>query len=250
MAKKIVIANWKLNPTDPKEAVKLFSATKRIASKFSKTNIVVAPPFVYLSKFSTNKGSLYLGSQDAFWEKSGAFTGEVSSFLLSNLGVKYSILGHSERRFLGESDESVRKKVRASLDSFIFPVVCVGERERDVGGKYLEELKQQIKNSLGKIQKKDLSRIIIAYEPVWAIGKSARDAINPERLHEMVIFIKKVLTDLFGRESAEETTIIYGGSVDPSNAKDLCQMGEVSGFLVGGASLSPERFAGIVKSIE
>lgn len=250
MAKKIVIANWKLNPVDIKEAVKLFSDTKRIASKFSKINVVVAPPAVYLSKFSVNKGNLFLGSQDAFWEKEGAFTGEVSSFLLSNLGVKYSILGHSERRSLGESDEVVRKKVRSSLDNFIFPIVCVGERERDSHGKYLDELRQQIKNSLGKIQKKDLSRIIIAYEPVWAIGKSSRDAINPEKLHEMVIFIRKILTDLFGRESAEQTTIIYGGSVDPTNAKDLCQKGEVSGFLVGGASLNPERFAGIIKSIQ
>jgi len=250
MAKKIVIANWKLNPVDPEEANKLFSDTKRIASNFKKVNVVVAPPFVYISKFSANKGSVSLGSQDAFWEKSGAFTGETSSYLLSNLGVKYSILGHSEKRALGESDEMVRKKVKSSLDSFITPIVCIGEKERDLHGKYLEELKHQIKNSLGKLSKKDVEKIIIAYEPVWAIGKTAKDAINPARLHEMVIFIKKVLTDLFGRDCAEKVTIIYGGSVDASNAKDLCENGEVSGFLVGGASLNTERFKGILSSLE
>lgn len=249
MAKKIIIANWKMNPSSLSEAKSIFSSIKRISSK-SKSTIVVAPPFVYLNLFNKSRGKVFLGSQDLFWENSGAYTGEIGIEILRSLKVDFAILGHSERRALGESDEFVSRKVKASISSKITPVVCVGERERDSHGRYLEELKNQIKRSLHGVSKKDLAKVVIAYEPVWAIGKSAKDAINPERLHEMVIFLRKVLSDAYGRQSAYLPKIIYGGSVEPGNAKGLLQSGEVSGFLVGHASLEPEKFKAIVETAE
>ena len=250
MIKKIVIANWKMNPNGRLEAKRLFAQTKKIASSFPKVNVVVAVPFVYQSElFSGKKGKLLYGSQDLFSEEKGSFTGEVSAIQLKDIFVKYAIVGHSERRALGESDEIVAKKIRTALRNNITPILCVGERERDDHGSYLEFLKNEIRKSLTNISKTEIKKIIIAYEPIWAIGKRGKDAMSPPKLHEMVIFFRKVLTDMCGRDNADRVTIIYGGSAESSNVGELMRGGEVSGFLVGHASLSSRDFGEIVRIV-
>jgi triosephosphate isomerase len=249
MKRNTVVANWKMNPESLSEAKKLFLATKKGALRFSNTKTVICPPAPFLSALSSKSKNVFLGAQDVFWQTAGAHTGEVSPLMLKSLGVKYCIVGHSERRFLGETDERVSQKIQALLAQSIIPIVCVGEKERDIHGNYLGILENQIKQSLNGLQKNDVSKIIIAYEPIWAIGKSARDAMNPHRLHEMVIFIEKILANLYGRDVARKVTIIYGGSVEPKNVDDLVRDGNVSGFLVGHASLDAKGFVEILKAV-
>jgi triosephosphate isomerase len=249
MAKNIVVANWKMEPDTLREALSLFRVTKKLAEQYKKVAIVVSPPSVYLGIFSTREtGRLALGGQDIFWEKAGAYTGEINARMFSHLGIMYAIIGHSERRAMGESDEIVSKKIKASLSERITPILCVGERERDTHGNYLGVLKNQLKNSLAKIRRQDVRNIVIAYEPVWAIGRTARGAITPRNLHEMVIFLRKVLADIYGRDTAHAVRIIYGGSVEESNAESLIKEGMISGFLVGHASLEPRKFKIILEA--
>lgn len=251
--RKIVIANWKMNPTSVKEAKTLFLQIKRKASLLKKISVVVAPPFAFLSLFSSAKKSsktFSLGAQNTSWQSSGALTGEVSSPMLKDLGVSYVIVGHSERRALGETDAVVARKIASLLGERLVPILCVGETERDQHGDYLSVLANQIKSSLLGVSKRDIVNTVIAYEPVWAIGKTAKDAMDSHKLHETTLFIRKTLTELYGRNIAEAVTIIYGGSVEPVNAPDLIKNGNVSGFLVGRASLSAKEFGNIIDAVE
>lgn len=249
--KRLIIANWKMNPTSLTEARKIFNATRIAAAKVRRSQIVICPPFVYLTAFRPPKSSkFFLGAQDVFWRSVGAHTGEISALMLKNLGVSYCIVGHSERRILGESSEVVSKKVKTLLKEKIVPILCVGERERDIQGSYLEFLGNQIRGSLSGIQKKEANKLIIAYEPIWAIGKTANESIDSHKLHEMVIFIRKILSQVFGREVANKIAIIYGGSVEKDNARDLMLEGRVSGFLVGHASLDATHFKEIIKLVD
>lgn len=249
--KKIVIANWKMNPVSLTEAKKLFTETKRKAGALKKTQVVVCSPFVFLSSLIVKKNKkFFLGSQNSFWIPSGAYTGEVSSEMLKSLGVSHVIVGHSERRGMGETDEMVSKKIASLTKLQIVPVLCIGERERDTHGEYLAILSKQIKASLSGVQKKDVKNIVIAYEPIWAIGKTAEEAMNPHKLHEMVLYIRKVLTEIYGRDIAQSVQIIYGGSVESKNAQALMKDGNVSGFLVGHASLSAKGFGEIITAAE
>lgn len=251
--RKIVVANWKMNPTSAKEAKMLFSQIKRKASILKKTSVVVAPPFAFLSLFSSTKKALKnfsLGAQNTSWQSSGALTGEVSSPMLKDLGVSYVIVGHSERRVLGETDALVARKVASLLGERLLPILCIGEAERDQHGEYLSVLSNQIKSSLLGVSKRDIVNIVIAYEPVWAIGKTAKDAMDSHKLHETTLFIRKTLTEMYGRNIAEAVVIIYGGSVEPVNAPDLIKNGNVSGFLVGRASLSAKEFGNIIDAVE
>lgn len=250
MSKNIVIANWKMNPEKSLQATKLYQATFKKAGKFKKTEIVVAPPNIYFPQnFKKNK-NLKLGAQDAFFGVTGSSTGEVSSLMLKNLGVTHVILGHSERRALGEGNDLISKKLTAVLKESMTPILCIGERERDPGAQYLTFLIEQLKSALSNRSKKDMGTIIIAYEPVWAIGKTAVDAMDAHKLHVMTIFIQKVITGMYGREVAAAMKIIYGGSVEGSNAFNLLHNGNVSGFLVGHASLDAEEFGEILSAVE
>lgn len=250
MAKKIVIANWKMNPLEFSKAKTLFSATRTITKLLKKTKVVIAPPFLFSQGLGVRKNGLFLGAQDALWGSTGAFTGEISVSMLKIIGTDYVICGHSERRSMGESDAIVAKKAYAVYKEGMTPVVCIGERERDANGTYLSFLAQQIRESLSLIPKKDIARIIIAYEPIWAIGKTAEEAMDSRKLHEMTIFIQKTLSGLYGRNSADKVLIIYGGSVEPKNAPDLIKNGNVSGFLVGHASLDAKGFGAILKAVD
>jgi triosephosphate isomerase len=246
--KKLIVGNWKMNPVDGEEAKEIVRAVKRAAGNLKRTQVAVCPPFVYLSLFGKTKGSnFFLGAQNAHHELSGSFTGEVSYSQLYQFGVRYVILGHSERRKMGESDELINKKVKSVVNSGMTAIVCVGESARDQSGDYFEFIKNQILHDLKDVPKKLFSQVVIAYEPIWAIG--AESAMNPRELHEMSIFIRKVLRDTFG-VYAEDTKILYGGSVDRVNADSLVKEGNVSGLLIGRESLKPSVFVEILKLVD
>ena len=239
-----------MNPETSVLADKLYKDVQKLSTKVLKTEVVVAPPFVFFPKKFKKKSKFSLGAQDAFWGTVGPSTGEVSSRQLKKLGVSHVILGHSERRVLGETDEMVAKKAISALSESLTPIICVGEENRDAHGEYLTALSKQITHSLSGIEKKDIGKVVIAYEPLWAIGVHATGAIDAHGLHQVTIFIQKTLTTLFGREIASKIRIIYGGSVDGATAPELIREGNVTGFLVGRASLSAKEFGDIVHTVD
>lgn len=253
---KLVVANWKMNPRSLKEAKKIFTDFKKTlfqksSSKNTKnTTIVICPPFHYLSELKKSyKGNkIFFGTQNVFYEKEGAFTGEFSTEMIKDAGARFVILGHSERRSLGESDEFISKKVFTALKSGFHVILCVGEKFRDLEGKYIKELSEQIKNSLGKISAPMTSKLIIAYEPVWAIGEGKK-AMDAKEMHFMSLFIKKQLIKIFNRKVAQNVTILYGGSVDSENAGEFIKECEIGGLLVGRASLNPFEFSKLIKNV-
>lgn len=250
--KQLIIGNWKMNPWKGEDARKIFDAVKKEAGKLTHIETVMCPPFVFLSDLSKRVSGhrCVLGAQDVFSEMEGAYTGEVSPLMLSSVGVKYVIIGHSERRALGETDEAVNKKVLATLKMGLAAVLCVGEQKRDETGEYFSFIKNQIEMALVKVPKRLLANVVIAYEPVWAIGKNATGVILPADLLEMNIFIRKTVSDLFGRASAQATPLLYGGSVDEKNAGVFLKEGEADGLLVGRASLDAAKFITILKIAE
>jgi triosephosphate isomerase (TIM) len=246
--KKLVVANWKMFPESPEEAKKIFSEVKRGTSKIRKTNVVICPSHVHTALFvGKTKSPLHLGSQDTNSLSSGSLTGEVSVSQLAKIGVEYVIIGHSERRKMGETDEMVNSKLKAVLNYGMTAVVCVGESVRDHQGDYLNVIRNQIISALKNVEKKYLSEVVVAYEPVWAIG--AKEAMSPADVLETSIFIKKILKDLFV-DYSESILILYGGSVDHVNASSLVNEGGVSGFLIGRQSLIPKDFVEIVKIVD
>lgn len=182
-----------------------------------------------------------------FWEQDGAYTGEISPTQLLRLDVNHVILGHSERRALGESDKVVNHKVRTCFKNNLRVILCVGETERDKDGEYLRFVREEMKNSLARVSRKDLPKLIIAYEPIWAVGSRGRRADTPEELFEMIIFIRKTLSDIFGKRHAMDLPILYGGSADENNAEGFLREGGASGLLVGRASLDSGQFGHILK---
>lgn len=241
-----------MNPGTAKEAVEIFNPIKKVAAKWPKVSIVICPPFVYLNdlKKRTGTANIFLGAQDVFWEKEGAFTGEVSLSMIKNIGASYVILGHSERRAMGESNETVNKKTIAALKIGLKVILCVGEKIRDGQGEFLEFLKNEIRDSLNKVQKKFLKNLIIAYEPIWAIGKKESEAMSARDMQETAIYIKKILSEIYGREEAVKVPILYGGSVGGENAEEIIKEGKIDGLLVGHQSLNPWSFIEILKNTE
>ena len=220
-----------------------------LVSSVSHCGIVVAPPFTALTAASAAAASskVSIAAQDVYFEKAGAFTGEVSIPMLLDAGCTYTIVGHSERRQLfGETDETVNKKASAALVSGLKPIVCIGETlaERD-RGEAETVVGRQVRNSLAQLTESDLSSIIVAYEPVWAIG-TGRTA-TPEVAAGMHASIRKTIEEVWGAKAAEDIRILYGGSVKPENISELMRRENIDGALVGGASLEPASFAAIVK---
>ncbi len=247
----LVIGNWKMNPQSVSLSIKLTIDLKKKLNTVNDVDVVVAPPFVYLESVGNVKGgtkTFSLGAQNVHHEKLGAHTGETSLSMLQSLGVTHVILGHSERRAEGETDIEVNQKVSATIKEGLTAVVCVGEVERDHSAHYLAHIESQIRIALAKISKVRLGQIVIAYEPIWAIGTG--NTATASDVHEMKIFIERVITDLYGRNFAQKVRIIYGGSVNPKNARELFVDGMVDGFLVGGASLRADEFIQIVKSVQ
>jgi len=243
----LVIGNWKMNPPTLEKARELISATRaKLKRPPTYATAVVAPPFPFLTDLrQLNRGErLTLAAQDAFFETAGAHTGEVSLSMLKSVGVKLVILGHSERRARGESDEKINHTLRAALKAKLTPVVCVGERERDAQGHYFGFVEAQLKGALAGVSARTLARVVVAYEPVWAIGTG--ETATAADAYEMKLFIKKLVTDQFSRSAAEALRVLYGGSVKKANAADLIEAGGVDGFLIGGASLKPQEFVDII----
>ncbi len=252
MSKKVIIGNWKMNPSTSKEGDAWFKKIAKLVVKIKKTEVVICPPFLYLEKLSKIRTSkLKLGAQDSFWGDVGPFTGEISSDMLYNSGVRFVILGHSERRALGETNELINKKIKSSLTSGLVPVVCIGEKERDVEHNYFDIVKSQLVDCLKGISRDSISRIIFAYEPVWSISttENRRDATSSDT-REMVMFMRKVLSDISSPQVAHNVRIIYGGSVSGRDAEDFLKNGQVDGLLVGKASLEPKRFFEIIEICE
>lgn len=245
--KKLIVANWKMNPSSLKEAKKIFSDVKKGLRGRSRKEIVFAPPFPFLYPLSqlSLRSKVKLAAQDLFWESEGSFTGEVSAAQIKEAGASYAIVGHSERRAMGEGNEEVSKKALAGAKAGLRVIICVGEDKRDSAGNYLGELAKEIKGSLSGISGGRVSNIVVAYEPRWAIGKSAADAIDADELHAASIFIRKTLTSMYGRKKALGIPVIYGGSVEPGNVRSLSCEG-MDGFLVGHASLKASQFLKII----
>lgn len=248
MRKPIIAGNWKLNNT-LKETVDLVDGLKRELADIEVVDIVICPVYIYLSivKDLVYDLNIKIGAQNVYWEERGAFTGEVSPRMLKDVGCEYVIIGHSERRqYFGETNETVNRKIKASLSSGLKPIVCVGEslNEREAG-KTFDIIKDHITKALIGLTQEYISNIIIAYEPVWAIG-TGRTA-SPEQAQEVHKYIRELLTKLFGEETASNTRIQYGGSVNPENIRELIAQEDVDGALVGGASLKIDSFSAIVK---
>ncbi len=236
-------------PGSVKDAKAKFTAIKKIAGKLTNVQTVICPPLVYVSELKklVSGHRVVVGAQNAWFETEGAFTGEVSITMLASVGAEYVIVGHSERRAMGESDELINKKVLAGVKEGLTIVLCVGERERDADGLYLRFITEQIKEALHGVQKKELKKIVIAYEPIWAIGKNAIHPASPDDALEVSILIKRTLADLYGKD-ASGIPILYGGSVDSKNAWEFLLKSQVNGLLVGRASLDPKIFGEILKS--
>ncbi len=246
-SQRLIVANWKMNPETPEAAREIFLATRRVGDKLKRTETIMCPPAIYfagLAKLASKK--VHIGAQNLFWENSGSYTGEISSTMVKSSGGSHVIVGHSERRELGETNEMINKKVLAALKQELTVILCIGEKERDAHGEYLSFVKQQLGSALSGIQKKFVENFIIAYEPVWAIGKSDREAMKGSDMYEMYIYIKKVLTEMLGREYAETIPVLYGGSVSALNAEDILNNGHVNGLLVGRQSLDPIQFKDIL----
>lgn len=248
--KNIIAANWKMNMT-PSDTAAFFEPFLQSFPAATSVEIVVAPPFVSLAKASEHlagQSAVGLSAQNMSHEASGAFTGETSAAMLKEVGCQYVILGHSERRSLyGEDDAVINQKVHAALAAGLIPILCIGEslEERD-GGQLEFVLSQQLEGSLAGIDASQMAGIVIAYEPVWAIG-TGRTA-TPEQAQETQAYVRSVIERLYGPGVAETVRIQYGGSVKPGNAAELIAQPDIDGFLVGGASLDPASFAEIVKA--
>ena len=250
MRKKIVAANWKMNMTQA-ESARFVESFLRDIGDITDLEVVIIPPFTAIPRVSEALGRAHkikIGAQNMYWEKSGAFTGEISAPLLRDLFVHYVVLGHSERRTLfGETDEIVNRKVRAALEGKLRPIVCVGEtlQQRDKGN--VEKiLSTQLRGSLAGLSPKELRESVVAYEPVWAIG-TGRNA-TPQQAQDAHAFIRRTLREMTDDTTAERVRIQYGGSVKPENARELMSQADIDGALVGGASLDPRSFAQICKA--
>jgi triosephosphate isomerase len=242
----LVIANWKMNPASLKEAKKLLTETKKAAVSARGVSVVVAPPAIFLSALTSGrKGRVSFAAQHAHFEAGGAHTGEISMGQARDAKASYVIIGHAERREMGETDDGVRKKVAAALAAGLTPILCVGEKNREGDGEHLAFVREQLRVALADVAEKDLTKIVIVYEPLWTIGKTT--TMKPREMHEMSIFIRKTLMEKFG-DAARKATILYGGSVDASNAAIMLREGDVKGFLVGRASWDAKTFGALLKA--
>lgn len=236
-----------MNPENEGLAKKLYTKTNKAAESARKVTVVACVPYVYLPTLNrVSKKYAKLGVQDVSAEFSGSFTGSVSANMVRAFGAEYTIIGHSERKALGENNELIAKKLKTALESGLRVVLCVGENVRDESGAYLEEIRNQITTFFSELPKKHFFDVIITYEPVWAVGKSYDMAMKPEEIHEITLYIKKLLAEIYSRENAMSIPILYGGSVDLENAEKILSDGEVSGLLIGRQSLDPENFSKII----
>ncbi len=244
--KNIIVGNWKCNPNTKKEAAKIMQTIIRKSGLYKKSEIIICPPSVFLPL--CKKGPVKFGIQN-FYNKDGAYTGEISIAMAKDQGCKYALVGHSERRRnFGETDSDANLKIKAALATKITPILCVGETiEEKAKNKTLEVIKKEILHGLSGI-KDDIDQIIIAYEPVWAIG--AAQACNPEMAKEICIYIRQIIENVYGPGSGNKISVLYGGAVTPENAAPFISAAGMNGLLIGRASLDPQQFLSIIKNCE
>ncbi len=247
MRRPLISGNWKMYKTGP-EAVAFINALNDAVAEASDVDIMVAPPFTALSQVAEAAAgtSIGLGAQNLHWESEGAYTGEISAQMLNAAGCQYVIIGHSERRqYFGETDQQINRKIDAAAKAGLIPVFCIGETEsqRDAGETF-SVLDKQVKNGLESLFSENLKSLIVAYEPVWAIGTGK--TATKEQAQEVHAYLRNGFAKMYGPEFAQGLRILYGGSVKPSNVKDLMAMEDIDGALVGGASLDPDSFSRLV----
>lgn len=246
MRKPIIAGNWKMNKT-PNEAIKLIEELKPLV-KDANCEVIVCPTYVCLDRVlkATDGTNIKIGAQNMYFEESGAFTGEISPIMLSEMKVDYVIIGHSERRqYFNETDETVNKKLETAFAHNLIPILCVGETLNERENNITEEvIGRQIKLDLAGLSEKEVADIIVAYEPIWAIGTGK--TATAEQANETISYIRKVIGDIYNSDIAEKVRILYGGSVKPATIKEQMDQSDIDGGLVGGASLKSKDFAGIV----
>ena len=246
--KPFIAGNWKMHKTIP-EAVEMVKALKEESPQLTDAELVVIPPYTMLSEVKKviEGSTIQLGAQNIFWEEKGAFTGEVSPPMLKDAGCQYVTIGHSERRqYFGETNETVNKKIKAALAHELTPIMCIGEslEEREKGNT-MDKVETQINSGLEELGKDEIRRIVIAYEPIWAIGTGV--TATPSQAEEVHSFIREKLTEKYGNEIASYAIILYGGSVKPANTYSILKENNINGALVGGASLEADSFIQITK---
>ncbi len=249
--KPIIIANLKASNSIYKEVEKKISSlSKNLNKDKSKIDLIVAPAFLHLSRLKTFfKKTVTLSAQDVSVFENGSHTGEITADSIKDTGIEYIIIGHSERREQGDTQEIVVKKVQNAIRNDLKVILCIGEKERDESVKYLKVIEDQILSVLNAIDKKRFENIIIAYEPVWAINNKNNQSIDAHSLHSMVIYIRKILMEKYGEAVSKSINIVYGGSITPENAQDILWNGEVQGLLIGRASWEVESLIKIIKNV-
>jgi triosephosphate isomerase len=248
MRKKIVAGNWKMNTT-LQDGIQLAKNVEAVASTVNNKAVVICcTPFIHLTEVKKVLNKVQLGAQNCAAEASGAYTGEISAQMVASTGANYVIIGHSERRaYYGETDQILNKKVKLALANNLTPIFCVGEvlAEREAG-KHFDVVKSQLTNGLFDLSADDFSKLIIAYEPVWAIGTGkTATAAQAQEIHKV---IRDTIAAKYGKSVADETSILYGGSCNDKNAAELFANADVDGGLIGGAALKAESFLGIIKA--
>ncbi len=249
MRKKVIAGNWKMNKL-PNETISFFEELAPLV-KNTKNEVIICAPYtdLFYAILSVQNTNIKIGAQNMHWEENGAYTGEISPQMIKSIGVEYVIIGHSERRqYFAETDETVNKKVKAAHNVGLKPIVCVGETlSQRESGKAKEIVTNQIKSGLKDLTKNEIMSTIVAYEPIWAIGTGK--TATKEDANETIKWIREELENIYGKENADKVIIQYGGSVKSENAKELFEMSDIDGGLVGGASLKPDEFAKIVNAI-
>lgn len=245
----LIVSNWKAYIDDIKKAKKLVETAKRVG-RTSKHTLVLAPSAPFIAVLATgNRSKVQYGAQDISITTGGAHTGEVTAATVRSAGATYVIVGHSERRAAGDSDSVVAEKLSRAIAHGLIPVLCVGEHVRDTEGHYLAFLREELTSALRTLTAKERAQVVIAYEPLWAIGKTAADAIGTPELTEMTLYIRKVLAELLPGKSSSRSLILYGGSVEPDNIRELGRTSGIDGFLIGHASVDPVTYTELVKQL-
>lgn len=247
----LIVANWKAYVDTREEAKKLLALAKRLSATVKRARIVLAPPAPFLGMLASgNRSKVAFAGQDVSVATVGAATGEVSADALRGAGASYVIIGHSERRAAGETEAEIAEKMKRALANRLTPILCVGETERDADARYLYLIREQIASAYKDLSPRERLDVVIAYEPVWAIGKHAGEALPPSDVAEMVLYIRKILGEYLPGRAAAKTRVLYGAAVEAGNARSLAGGSGVDGLLVGHASADPEMFSALVRALK
>lgn len=248
MSKHLVVANWKMAPKTPKEALNLFTTTKEAVARLRSVEVVIAAPALYIPLLTQGYGGnkISFAAQTFSVHEGGAHTGSLSAAHFAASGVRYALIGHSETRVDECMDsDALRVKTFLALKHNLTPIVFIGERERDASGNYLKHIETEILTTLTELSASRVSEVVFCYEPVWTIGGD--DAMDSYDIHQMTLFVRKVLLEHYGGAAAQQTRVLYGGSVNAENISEILSIGDIDGVVSGRASTDAEQFTGLLK---